>query len=41
MKTQSSPFYSLMIDEASDQTLEQYLIVYVAHLSKNGKKNPM
>jgi hypothetical protein len=36
-EAQSSPFFSLMIDEATDRTLEQHLIVYVVYLSNNGK----
>ena len=37
LEAQSSPFFSLMIDEATDRTLEQHLIVYVVYLSNNGK----
>ena len=37
IESQSSPFYSLMIDEATNQTLEQHLIIYIVYLSINGK----
>jgi hypothetical protein len=36
-EAQSSSFFSLMMDEATDRTLEQHLIVYVFYLSNNGK----
>jgi hypothetical protein len=36
-EAQSSPFFSLMIDEVIDRTLEQRLIVYNVYLSNNGK----
>ena len=36
-EAQSSPFFSLMIDEATDRTLEQYLIVCVVYLLNNRK----
>ena len=37
-EAQSSPFFSLIIDEATDRTLEQHLIVYAVYLSNNGKR---
>ena len=31
-----SPFFSLMIDESTDQSLEQHLIVYATYLTLEG-----
>ncbi|KAH7440127.1 hypothetical protein KP509_04G092600 [Ceratopteris richardii] len=33
----SSPFYSLLIDESRDRTMEKYIIIYALYLNNGGK----
>ena len=35
-----SPFFSILIDESTDRTLEKHLIIYVLYLSEGGKGEP-
>ena len=32
-----SPFYSILIDESTDRTMEQHLIIYIAYLTNQGR----
>jgi hypothetical protein len=33
----SSPFYSILVDESTDKTMEQHLIVYITYLMDGGR----
>jgi hypothetical protein len=33
----SSPFYSILVDESTDKTMEQHLIVYITYLKDGGR----
>ena len=37
----SSPFYSILVDESTDKTMEQHLIVYITYLMDGGRGSCM